>query len=429
MGLTLILGHSNMDPDCLGSIVLARYLHPGAIAIRSSRMHPFANRLYSMYADELDFRKVAEFKGQQLDCLIVVDTRSKSQLKEYFESAITVPAEMVVYDHHPHGDDDLQGTQVFHKRYGSNCSVMCEELKQAGIRVSSDDATIALAGVYTDTGNFLHDNVHAADYEAAAYLLSCGASIHIVHKLTHRLPDDNLMSLLHELLSRSRTMELSGHRVVLSEIDLIEQPTGLSLVAERLHEIEGADATFAIFSFERERSHLIVARSASPSLDVAFVLSMLGGGGHPQAASVLLHHTDEIPVMDFLQKALALRLKPALKASEIMTINPPVLRDTWTLMEASIVLESYNLSGAVVQCADGKIVGMLSLRDIQKGRKAGAMKSPVRAYMVGKVVSILPDASLHEIELAFLHNDVSRLPVVQENTMLGILYRSDCMKR
>ena len=74
--MRIIVGHSNMDLDCLGSLALARVLFPGYRAVRSRLIHPVARTLYNLYADYLDMASMADLDGEQVDAMVVVDTRS-----------------------------------------------------------------------------------------------------------------------------------------------------------------------------------------------------------------------------------------------------------------------------------------------------------------------------------------------------------------
>lgn len=426
--MKVILGHSNMDADCLGSVILARYLYPDAYAIRSSRMHPFARQLYLLYEDHLELPVLGDLPQEPFDEFIVVDTHSLSQIREYLEDPKRQPASFRCIDHHVHVVEPIQGlTHLRH--YGANCSVLVEMLVEQGIRVSPEDATIALAGIFADTGNFTHDNVKPQDFSAAEYLVDCGASVRMVRKFTNRLPDDGLMNLFHETLGTIKLVQVHGMRLALASVVLPEQVPGLNLVAERLAHVEQADGLFCIFELQREKQHLIIARSNHPGLDVAFVLGLFGGGGHPQAASALLKKSEGVPVLDMLRKTLELRTSQTSTASSFMEKPRLVVKDDWTLMETALCLEAENQSGAPVLDKDGKLVGMVSLRDIQKGRKANAMKSPVRAYMSHKVLTLPSTASTHDIEAFFMQHEVNRVPVMDGQIMVGLLSRSECLRQ
>jgi tRNA nucleotidyltransferase (CCA-adding enzyme) len=68
---------------------------------------------------------------------------------------------------------------------------------------------------------------------------------------------------------------------------------------------------------------------------------------------------------------------------------------------------------------------MLSLKEIQKGRKGGKMATPVKAWMARDFLTVSPGTSLREIERIFFQEETSRLPVVEAGRVLGLVCRSD----
>ena len=80
--MNCIVGHSNMDLDCLGSVVLARVLYPDHRCVASNLVHPAARGLLNMYRDHLDLLPVSELDGRTAERLVVVDTRSRDRVRE-----------------------------------------------------------------------------------------------------------------------------------------------------------------------------------------------------------------------------------------------------------------------------------------------------------------------------------------------------------
>src|SRR5208283_3583764 len=104
--MQIIVGHTNMDLDCLGSIAIARALFPGARALRSRLIHPVARNLYNLYADHLDLGSPAEMAGEPLESIVVVDTRSLGRVKEFLPATGDLPP-IDVWDHHPADSSDI----------------------------------------------------------------------------------------------------------------------------------------------------------------------------------------------------------------------------------------------------------------------------------------------------------------------------------
>ena len=108
---------------------------------------------------------------------------------------------------------------------------------------------------------------------------------------------------------------------------------------------------------------------------------------------------------------------------EVKTLSPGM-----SMMEAARFLEDVSHTGAPVVGEDGLMVGVLTLRDIQRGRKAGQMHVPVRNFMSKKVDSALPSATVREIDDLFYERNIGHLPVVEEGRLVGIVTRTDILE-
>ena len=317
--MRFIIGHTNMDLDCLGSIVLARLLFPGFRAVRSRLIHPVARNLFHLYADHLDFATVEELAAGTVEELVVVDTRSRGRVKEFLQAVTPLPATIEVWDHHPADASDIPGAVVHEAPVGSNTTLLGMEAMRRGIRLGPEDATIALTGVYADTGNFTHENVGCADYEIAGWLKGQGASLTLVKSFLQTLKDESQITLFHELLNNLTYQTVHGSLVVTSYMEMERQVGGLAAVVEKVFEVENADAIFCVFFFGRENETLIIARSQQRSVDVARILGVFGGGGHAQASSALLKGEPGRKSFHALQACLKAMIVDAASAASIMS--------------------------------------------------------------------------------------------------------------
>ncbi|MCK5673147.1 MAG: hypothetical protein KAH95_07210, partial [Spirochaetales bacterium] len=61
--MKLIVGHTNMDMDCLSSIALAKLLYPDHQMVKSRFIHPVARDFYNLYDSYFDFLNVKDIKN------------------------------------------------------------------------------------------------------------------------------------------------------------------------------------------------------------------------------------------------------------------------------------------------------------------------------------------------------------------------------
>jgi tRNA nucleotidyltransferase (CCA-adding enzyme) len=74
---------------------------------------------------------------------------------------------------------------------------------------------------------------------------------------------------------------------------------------------------------------------------------------------------------------------------------------------------------------EGILVGLITLRDIMKGRKSNQMHAPVKGYMTHKVISTGPETTVREMEEILLTNDIGHLPILEDGKLVGIITRTD----
>lgn len=428
--MKIIIGHSNLDMDCLGSMALVRYLYPDYRLVGSRFVHPTAKNLFNLYEKHLNLLLSKELADSSVDGMVVVDTRSSGRIKEYFEVIKNRPSSIEVFDHHTAEDLDIAGAVLFDGVIGSNTALVGLKLMERGIEISAEDATIALAGIYADTGNFTFESVTKEDFQVASWLVGNQASLKLVKNFLKPMRDEFQITLFHEVMNHLFYEEVNGHFFILSYLELERQTPGLAAVVEKIFEIEDADAYISVFYCKKEKDTVIIGRTQKDTLDLTEILRPFGGGGHRQSASALVKHTDEAygsgkSLFEKLLSHLRENLAPAITAERIMTADVGLINENWDLMKASIYLETINHSGAPVVNDGNNIVGFMTLKDIMKGRKSNQMHSPVKAYMSRKVVFVRPSTTIRELEQMLYINNVGHLPVLADNRIIGIVTRSD----
>ncbi|MBR5915109.1 MAG: CBS domain-containing protein [Spirochaetia bacterium] len=426
--MNIIIGHSNTDLDCLASMIAAQKLYPGYDIVISGLLNPLAGNVVSFYITKLSFKGPADLKDQQIDNVVVVDTRSSMRVKEFFANISRVNGRITIFDHHPTDGCDIPGAELNYVKNGANTSTMVLKLMEKGIRLDSDEATIALTGIYADTQSFTTDSVTPEDFQAASYLISQGASMKLARFFLQPLKNDYQISYFHTLLNVIDRHVIKGHEVLVSYLDLPKRVNGLAAVVEQVFSVEKADAIFAMFHCQADDSTSIIARSRKKAVPVNQILSVWGGGGHEKAASATIKKTGDMNVPLMLKEELQ-KLPPDRTAESIMTTPVKTIPMNVSIARAKEYLEEINHTAAPVVDDEGKMVGMMGNKNIRNAEKAGCMETMVPAYMNKKVVSINKDSTMREIEKVFLENKYNHMPVIDDSSMLvGILTRKDFLK-
>ena len=426
--MNIIVGHTNMDLDCIGSIVLARYLFPDHVPVKSYMVHPVARNMMNMYEERLGFATSADLKGQTVEHAVVVDTAQRGRIEEYLRGVQhpeTIAYE--VFDHHPAELRDIPAVAIHERLFGANTTQLGLELIQQGVFVEPPDATIALTAIYADTGNFTHPNVTREDFEVAAFLLSQGASLNLVKDFLVPLRERQQIVLFHEILNQLEKRSIRGHVVQTCYMELEEDTQGLGAVIEQVFEIEHGEILFGFFFFKSKGKMLVIGRNNSAEVSLNDVLGGFGGGGHRQAASATIKTDEGRTLVERIIAYLETLLEPAATAADIMSELVDTIGQDASLLDASIFLERVSHTGAPVVDEHGTLVGFLTLRDIMKGRRGNQMHVPVRTYMSRAVVTARPDNTVREIDEMLFEHDVGHLPVIDKGKLVGMVTRGDIL--
>jgi CBS domain-containing protein len=136
------------------------------------------------------------------------------------------------------------------------------------------------------------------------------------------------------------------------------------------------------------------------------------------------------------------RAETPLRVRDLMTPDPVVLHDDLALPTAAQVLLHYGIGGAPVVTGDQRLIGVFSESDLLAREAAprvrtgwGAREEARRRHAtnVGEAcsrpaVTVPPDMSLREAARILHDRDVSRVVVVEEEQVTGILTRHDVLR-
>ncbi len=109
-----------------------------------------------------------------------------------------------------------------------------------------------------------------------------------------------------------------------------------------------------------------------------------------------------------------------MNAKDIMTKDIITVSPTMSIKTLAMTLIKNQISGAPVATKDGKIVGVVSEADIvaKKGKD-------VRSIMSKKVISVSESTPVEEIAQLMTAHAIKRLPVMNGESMVGIVSRAD----
>lgn len=119
-----------------------------------------------------------------------------------------------------------------------------------------------------------------------------------------------------------------------------------------------------------------------------------------------------------------------LKAKDVMSRNIITVSEDTSAVELAKILYENRISGAPVVDKQGRLVGVVSERDLLNIIFSGNVKTTkVSEIMTKNPVSFTPDTDLDKISLAISERGFRRVIIVDnENKVVGIVSRHDIIK-
>jgi len=290
-GLTVITTHVNADFDALASMLAAQKLYPGALVVfpgsqEKNLKNFFINSMVYLF-NMVDINDI-DFGG--IGRLVLVDTRHPDRIGKLNCVVKRPEIEIHIYDHHPASDNDIKGCLEVHGKTGANVTILTEILKERGVQISADEATIMCLGIYEDTGSFTFPSTTERDFLAAAFLLSRGANLNIVADLIARELSPEQVVLLNDMIQAVTRYHINGLEIVVTSVTMEKYMPDFAFLVQKMVKMENLDAIFAIARMENKI--YVVARSRINDVDVGTILTAMGGGGHPYAAAASIKEPD-----------------------------------------------------------------------------------------------------------------------------------------
>ena len=111
---------------------------------------------------------------------------------------------------------------------------------------------------------------------------------------------------------------------------------------------------------------------------------------------------------------------------DVMTPNPRTVTPDDTIQSAARIMRDED-TGAVPVVENGRAVGMVTDRDIVVRAVAdgGQLNRPVREIVTSAVVTATPDMSTREAAQLMSEHQIRRLPVVENERLVGIVSLGD----
>lgn len=425
--MEVITTHLNADFDALAAMVAASKLYPEALLVFSGSQEKNLRDYFGQTTQLYDFKRVKQIPLKEVKLLVMVDTRQAGRIGNLAECLANPGLELHIYDHHPETPEDLHGELEIIRPVGSTTTIFTRLFRERNIGVSREEATLMIMGIYEDTGSFTYPTTTAEDLEAAAWLLSQGADLHMASQfITHEL-NGHQVAILNELIRSARHYMIQGVDIVVAKLSLPDYEDEFALLVRQFMVMENLNNLFSLIGMG-DRIYFI-ARSRIPEINVGEIAREFGGGGHASAASATIREMTLIEAEEKLIQLLHKYIHPESVTGEM--ISSPVISvpPGITIKEANQVLTRYNITVLPVIKEGKEILGMISRMVVEKAIFHGLGELPVSEYMTTEVATLPSTATLSDVQELIIEHRQRLIPIVDDGEIKGVITRTDLLNQ
>ena len=444
---TVITTHVNADFDAMASMLGAQKLYPGSVVVFPGSQE---RNLRSFFVESMRYlysmADIKEISFSEVERLVVVDTKQAHRIGKLAPLLEDPGIEIHLYDHHPPAENDIKGHLTVQESTGANITLLVEIIKQRGIDITPDEATIMSLGIYEDTGSFTFTSTTQRDYMAAAFLHSKGSNLSTIANLTDKEISPEHIGLLNDMIQAANHHRINGVDVVVTTVTTGDYVPDFATLVHKMVKMEGVNAVFTIARMSDKI--YIVARSRIPEVDAGAILAPLGGGGHAYAAAASIKGKTLVQAEQELFESLHERIRSRQLARNLMSFPPITIEADATCREAGDKLIQYNVNALLVTETGagtnrrhngagkgdvngpgdaGGLLGLVTRQIIEKALYHKLGHVPVREYTNTELASVGPDAELVEIQNKIIEHKQRLLPVMDGDDIIGVVTRTDLL--
>ena len=422
----LITTHINADFDAMASMVAVSKLYPEAIlSFPGSQERSLRNFFINSAFFLFNVKKSSQIDLNKIRRLIIVDTRQKKRIGKFAEILEQKDVEIHIYDHHSASIDDIKANFEIIRDVGSTTTIIVDILKEKKLTVTPEEATLLCLGIHEDTGSFTYSSTTPADYKSAAWLAAMGADHSIISDmLTKELTPDQA-DMIKDLSNSITIHNINGVEIGIVKAIKDQYVGEIAFLVQKLMETRSYDILFAIIQMV-DRVH-IIARNRLDDIDISGIMSILGGGGHPQAASAVFKGKTILQVEQELLGMLPSHIRPEMSAGDIMSYPVIFASPEDTLSEAAHLLTLNGINVLIIFDENKNILGYITRQLVEKALYFGLKQQKIKTYMETNVSVVNVKASLKEIQSLIVQNRLRILPVLKDDEVVGVITRTNLL--
>lgn len=288
----LLVTHNRPDGDALSSIC-------SVIELLLNLNKKFFAYCYDQPPHQFNFlphtkkirSDINELSFAEYDLIIALDCGSLARTCLAKEILSRNDQQFVIeFDHHPK-TDDYADLEIRIPEASSTVEILYNFFKTNQIKINKNIANCILAGILTDTGNFLYPSTTEHTIKISSKMLQLGARFPTVLENTWRNKSLAAMKIWGKALNNLQiNSEYNFAFSVLAYEDISgtdvteEELEGISGFLSNLHEVKGL-----LFIREEEKGKIKGSlRTTRHNVNVSKLARYLGGGGHAKASGFII---------------------------------------------------------------------------------------------------------------------------------------------
>lgn len=280
-----IISHRNPDGDTIGAnLALSQILIQGG------------KDVVSLCADQIPLSLMflpgainvnIPIPGGLPDLIIALDASSPEQIK--YEEIITLIGKkkipIINIDHHA-TNKNYGSVNIVIPDAASATEVLYYFFDYIGVQITPNIATCLLAGIYSDTGSFMHSNTRESTFKIAGDLFCRGAAVSLIIKNMFKTHTVEQLRLWGRVLENARYNKNGSIVSKVTQKDFDEtasSPRDLTGIINYLNSVPGAKMTILLAEDTKGNVKGSI-RTRNDKFDATKISGKFGGGGHSKAA-------------------------------------------------------------------------------------------------------------------------------------------------
>ncbi|MCX8031195.1 MAG: CBS domain-containing protein [Thermodesulfovibrionales bacterium] len=421
--MEIITTHLNADFDAVASAIVIKKLYPEANIVLPGAMEKKVKEFIELFFPE-EIKKLKDISPEHVKKLIIVDTKHPDRIGP-LKALIGQPnIKIHIYDHHPPTKEDIKGELQIIENVGAVSTIVTSIIQRKKLMLTPMEATLLCLGIYQETGSLLFPSTTPKDLIAVAYLLKRGANLNIVSEFLKVEMSKEEITLLNELVGSLKEIILQDKKIKIAK-GKMEGFGDVAHLAHTIMDMEDIDALFMLIGMADKI--LVVARSKTPEVDVAQILSEMGGGGHPSAASATIKDIPFELVEEKLEASLKKHIKPVKLASDVMTSPVIVLDWMRTIKDAEDMMTKYGVNVLPI-VKNNKYLGIITREVVEKALFHGFHKSKCIDFATTDAMTVVTSTPIKEVEAIMIEQNQRFIPVLDGERIEGAITRTDIMR-